>query len=141
MNSRFHYEEPKMRDNKNDDTFIKYSYEKKIVPISSNKDGSIDKYVEETFFKEEKCSMYEYMKSFSLGSVQEQVMNHLTKGTPLITAHVLPDADYTKLSKGAEIRHEMAEKGLTFDAIVQAVKEAIVKQEAAAADPAPAPAN
>ena len=134
MNSRYNYKLPKPRDSSKDDEFSTFTLEKRIKVLSTNKDGSVDKYTEETFWKEEKSSWGEYIKSFDLGSVQEQVMNHLTKGTPLVTAHVLPPADYTKLEKGAEIKREMAEKGITIDQIVNAVKEAINPQIEAVAE-------
>lgn len=134
MNSRYNYKLPKPRDSSNDDEFSTFTLEKRIKVLSTNKDGSVDKYVEESFWKEEKSSWGEYIKSFDLGSVQEQVINHLTKGTPLVTAHVLPPADYTKLEKGAEIKREMAEKGITIDQIVSAVKEAIKPKNEAVAE-------
>lgn len=124
MNSRFNYEPVKPRDKSQDDIFIKYSYEKKIRVLSTQKDGSVDKYVEEPYWKEEKCSWSDFIKSYDLGSVSEQVINHITKGTPLVTAHTLPAGDYTKLEKGAEIKREMASKGITMEMLIEAYEEA-----------------
>ena len=123
MITRFNYKPPKQRDSSHDDEFSTFSYEKKIIPLSKNEDGSIDKYTEECFWKEEKSSWSEYIRSFDIGSVQEQVMSHLTKGTPLVTAHTLPAADYTQLEKGAKIKRELDEKGITLEMIVSAVAE------------------
>lgn len=123
MISRFDYEEPKQRDSSHDDEMKKYSYEKRMKVLSKNKDGSVDKYIEENYWKEEKSSWSDYINSFNLGSPQEQMINHLTKGTPLVTAHTLPAGDYTKLMKGAEIRREMQEKGITLEMIIQALSE------------------
>jgi hypothetical protein len=129
MNSRINYKLPKSRDSSKDDIFIKYTYEKRIKVLSTNKDGSVDKYVEENFWKEESSSWSDYMKSFDLGTPHEQVMSHLQKGTPLVTAHVLPDADFTKLQKGAEIRKEMAEKGISLEMIISALQDAVVEKQ------------
>lgn len=122
MISRFNYKPPKKRDSSKDDEYITYTYVKRIKPLSFNDDGSVDKYVEETYWKEEKNSRDEFVKSFDIGSVSEQVMNHLTKGTPLVTAHTLPPADYTKLEKGAQIKRELAEKGISLEMIYDALK-------------------
>ncbi len=127
MNTRFNYVKPETRDSSKDDEFSEFSYETKIVPISKNEDGSIDKYEEKTFWKEKKSSWKEFIDSYSIGSVQEQVMDHIKKGTPLITAHTLPAADYTQLEKGAQIKREMSEKGITIDMIVQAVNDSLNK--------------
>ena len=54
-------------------------------------------------------------------------MDHIQKGTPLVTAHTLPAADYTEIAKGAEIKREMAEKGITIDMIVKAVNDSLNK--------------
>lgn len=129
MITRFDYKPPKKRDSSNDDEFITYSYEKKLIPLSKNEDGSIDKYEEQTFWKEEKSSWSEYIKSFDLGSVSKQVLDHIEKGTPLITAHTLPAGDYTQLEKGASIKREMAEKGITLEMLVEAFKSAAASQE------------
>lgn len=134
MITRFNYQPVPKRDSSKDDVFYKCSYEKKIRVLSTQKDGSVDKYTEEHFWKKEKCSWQDFIKSYNLGSVCQQVMDHLTKGTPLVTAHTLPAGDYTQIEKGAEIKREMAEKGLTLDMIVNAVNEKLqaekqVKQE------------
>lgn len=125
MISRFNYEENKKRDSSKDDEFSKFSYEKRMKVLSTNKDGSVDKYVEENYWKEEKGSWKEFMKSYDLGSPSEQVKDHIKKGTPLVTAHTLPYGDYTTLEKGAEIKREMSEKGITLEMVVDAVKEAL----------------
>lgn len=125
MITRFNYKPPKKRDSSHDDEFSKYRYEEKIVVISTQKDGSVDKYVKKTVWVEDKNSWKEFMKSFDLGTVSDQMLSHLSKGTPLVTTHVLPPADYTKIGKGAEIKREMAEKGVSLEMVVQAVKEAM----------------
>lgn len=125
MITRANYKPVEKRDTSKDDEFSNYSYEKKIIVLSTNKDGSVDKFVEKNFWKEEKSSWSKYVESFNLGSVQEQVMDHLTKGTPLVTAHTLPAADYTKLEKGAEIKREMSEKGISLEMLVQAFNDAM----------------
>lgn len=124
MITRFNYVPVAPRDTSHDDEFYKYSYEKRIKAISNNKDGSVKDYVEEFFWKKEKSSWKDFIESYDLGSTSKQVIDHLTKGTPLITAHTLPSGDYTQLEKGAEIKREMAEKGITLDMLVQALKEA-----------------
>lgn len=128
MITRFNYVKPQTRDSSHDDEFKTYEYKTRIKVLSTHKDGSVDKYIEESYFEEESSSWSDYINSFNLGSVSEQVMNHLSKGTPLVTAHVLPSADYTKLEKGAEIKREMTEKGISFDMIVKAVQEAMEKK-------------
>lgn len=128
MNTRFNYQPPKSRDNSRDDEFSNFEYKKKMRVISTQKDGSVDKYEEISEFVEEKSSWSEFVESYNLGSVQEQVMDHITKGTPLVTAHTLPAGDYTQLEKGAEIKREMAEKGITLDMITEAVSKAIEQQ-------------
>lgn len=131
MNTRFNYIAPTPRDSSNDDIFYKWSLKKKIRVLSTQKDGSVEDYIEEDFWDKEKCSWKEFIESFNIGSVQDQVMNHLTKGTPLITAHTLPAGDYTQLEKGAEIKREMAAKGITLDMLVEAyAKEIAAKSEA-----------
>ena len=130
MISRFNYKPLKKRDSSHDDEFSKFSYEKELEVISYKEDKrTIDKYREKTFWKKEKNSWSEFIKSYDLGSVQDQVMNHLTKGTPLVTAHVLPPADYTKLEKGAEIKREMIEKGISLEMVVSAIKDALQQKE------------
>lgn len=124
MITRFNYVLPEPRDASQDDVFYKWSLEKKIRVLNTQKDGSVDNYVEEEFWKKEKCSWRDFIESYNLGSVQEQVMNHLTKGTPLVTAHTLPAGDYTKLEKGAEINREMKEKGITIEMLVEAFNKA-----------------
>ena len=69
---------------------IDYEAKSKIIPISFNDDKSVKEYVEETIFVEKKSKWKDYIKSFDLGSPSEQVISHLTKGTPLVTAHTLP---------------------------------------------------
>lgn len=128
MNSRFNYEPVKKRDSSEDDVFYKWEYKKRIKVLSTNKDGSVGDYVEENFWDKEKCSWSDFINSYDTRSIQEQVMDHLTKGTPLTTAHTLPSADYTQLEKGAEIKREMTEKGITIEMLVQALKEANVVQ-------------
>lgn len=132
MISRFKYEPVKERDSSNDNFFRTYKLIKQIKVLSTNKDGSVDKYTEKSVWKEEKSSWLDFIKSYDLGSVSEQVINHLTKGTPLVTAHTLPAGDYTSIGKGAEIKHEMAEKGITLDMVIQAVKDSMKEKEAAA---------
>lgn len=130
MISRFNYKPIKKRDSSHDDEFSTFTYEKELEVVSYKEDKkTIDKYREKSFWKKEKNSWSEFIKSYDLGSVQEQVMNHLTKGTPLVTAHVLPPADYTKLEKGAEIKREMMEKGVSLEMVVAAIKEALQPKE------------
>lgn len=124
MNTRFNYKLPEPRDSSQDDVRIIWKYVKKIKVLSTQKDGSVDNYVEEGVWVKEKDSWSEFIKSFSLGSVSDQMINHVNNGTPLVTAHTLPAGDYTKLEKGAEIKREMAEKGITYEMLVQAIKEA-----------------
>lgn len=107
---------------------IKEDYElvKIIEPVSFNEDKTIKEYKERYIYKVTKTKWSDFIKSFDLGTISEQVMNHLTKGTPLVTAHTLPAGDYTSssLEKGAAIKKEMAEKGITLDMIIEAVKTA-----------------
>lgn len=131
MVTRFNYKPVEKRDSSKDDCFSLWKYQKKIHVLSKNEDGSVDKYTEESFWKEEKSSWSDYMKSFRIGSVQEQVMNHIKKGTPLITAHTLPNMDYTKLQLGAEVKKELEEKGLTVDMIAQSIYEKMKAEEEA----------
>ena len=136
MISRFNYKPMVKRDSSKDDEFSTFTLVKQLKVLSTNKDGSVDKYVEKSVWKEEKSKWSDFIKSYDLGSVSEQVINHLTKGTPLVTAHTLPAGDYTTIGKGAQIKHEMAEKGITLEMILQAVKDSIKQKET----PAPAPA-
>ncbi len=124
MITRFNYVLPKLRDSSHDDERFIWKLVKTIRVLSTNKDGSVDKYVEDDVWVKEKDSWSEFIKSYDLGSVSEQVINHITKGTPLVTAHTLPAGDYTKLEKGAEIKREMAQKGITLEMLVQALNEA-----------------
>lgn len=126
MNSRFNYESVKKRDSTHDDEIINYEYKKRMKVLSTQKDGSVDKYVEEGYWEEERSSWSDFINSYDLGSVSEQVLSHIEKGTPLVTAHTLPPADYTKLEKGAEIKREMSQKGISFDQLVDAVTSAMV---------------
>lgn len=129
MNTRVNYKLPKQRDNSHDDEFSKYDYKSKMRVLSTQKDGSVDKYEETSEFVEEKSSWSEFIGSYNLGSIQEQVMDHITKGTPLVTAHTLPAGDYTKLEKGAEIKREMQEKGITVDMIIEGVSKVLLEQQ------------
>lgn len=124
MITRFNYVKVNPRDSSTDDIFFKFSYVKRIKVLSTNKDGSVDKYVEQSFWKKEKCSWKDFIASYDLGSVSEQVINHISKGTPLVTAHTLPAGDYTQIEKGAQIKREMAEKGVTLEMLTQAFIEA-----------------
>ena len=103
---------------------IKEEYEliKVIEPISFNEDKTIKEYREIESYKVKKTKWSDFIASFDLGSVSEQVLNHLQKGTPLITAHTLPDGDYTKESimKGAEIKQVLDSKGITLDMLLEA---------------------
>ena len=128
MSSRFKDEPVKKRDSSHDDEMIKYEYKKRMRVLSTNQDGSVDKYVEECYWEEEKSSWSDFINSYDLGSVQEQVMSHIEKGTPLVTAHTLPPADYTKLEKGAEIKREMSEKGITIDQLLDAITSAMAEK-------------
>lgn len=107
-------------------TPIKEEYELVTIiePISFNEDKTIKEYKEITKWKCKNSKWSDFIKSFDIGSIQEQVMNHLTKGTPLITAHTLPAGDYTQASllKGAEIVREMNSKGITLEMIEEALK-------------------
>ena len=113
---------------------IKRDYEliKIIEPVSFNDDGkTIKEYVEREEYVCHESLWSDFIKSFDLGSVSEQVINHLTKGTPLVTGHVLPDGDYTpeSLLKGAAVKREMESKGITIDMLVAAFKEAQSQSE------------
>ena len=94
----------------------------KIHPLSFNDDKSVKEYTEEDIWITKKSKWSDYIKSFDIGSPSEQVIEHLTKGTPLITAHTLPYGDYTNLNKGAEIVAEMRKKGITLEMIENALK-------------------
>ena len=94
----------------------------KIQPLSFNEDKSVKEYTEEDIWIVHKSKWSDYIKSFDIGSPSEQVIDHLTKGTPLITAHTLPYGDYTNLNKGAEIVAEMRKKGITLEMIESALK-------------------
>lgn len=108
-------------------TPIKIDYElcTKIVPVSFNDDKSVKEYVEKEFYIERKSKWSDYIKSFDIGSPSEQVLNHLTKGTPLVTTHTLPHADFTQLSKGAEALKFLRDKGITLDMLDRALREEI----------------
>lgn len=101
---------------------IKEDYEliKVIEPISFNDDKTIKEYKEHEKYVVKKSKWHDFIKSFDIGSPSEQVLNHLTKGTPLITAHTLPEGDYRKdsLLKGAEIVRELQKQGLTLDSLI-----------------------
>lgn len=125
MNSRFNYLFIKKRDRSKDDEFSSFKLIKKINVLSTAKDGSVEKYIETSAWKEEKSSWKDFIKSYDLGSVSDQVINHLTRGTPLITAHVLPSGDYSSIGLGAEVVKEMQSKGITLDMIVQAINESV----------------
>lgn len=107
---------------------IKYEYELVTIlePISFNEDKTIKEYKEVSKYVVKKTKWKDFIKSFDLGSPSEQFLNHLSKGTPLVTAHTLPYGDYTKdnLLKGAEIVREFAKKGITIDML-----EAYIKAE------------
>ena len=133
MISRFNYKPVEKRDSSHDDEFSTFKLIKQLKVLSTNKDGSVDKYIEKSVWKKEKSSWKDFIKSYSIGSVSEQVIDHLTKGTPLVTAHTLPSGDYTSIGKGAEIKHEMAEKGITLDMVLQAVKDSIIAKQKEAA--------
>ena len=106
---------------------IEYEYITLIEPISFNEDKTIKEYKEVGKYVEHKSLWKDYIKSFDLGSISDQVINHITKGTPLVTAHTLPAGDYTKDSvlKGAEIVREMRAKGITLDMIESALKQTV----------------
>lgn len=100
-----------------------------IEPISYNEDKTVKEYKEISKYVVKKSKWADFIKSYDLGSPSEQVLNHLSKGTPLITAHTLPPGDYTpqSLLKGAEIVREMKAKGVTLEMIEQAL--ALPKEE------------
>ncbi len=124
MISRFNYTPVASRDSSNDDVFYKYELKEKIKVLSTNKDGSVKDYVKEQVWTKTKSSWKEFIASYDLGSVSKQVKDHLTKGTPLLTAHTLPAGDYTQLQKGAEIKKEMSEKGITLEMLIEAFNKA-----------------
>lgn len=97
-----------------------------IEPISFNDDKTIKEYKEIQKYVCHKTKWSDFIKSFDIGSPSEQVLNHLEKGTPLITGHTLPDGDYTKesLLKGAEIKRVIESNGITLDMIVEAIRKA-----------------
>lgn len=104
---------------------IKEEYELvvSIEPISFNQDKTVKEYKEISKYVVKKSKWADFIKSYDLGSPSEQVISHLTKGTPLVTAHTLPAGDYTpqSLLKGAEIVREMKAKGVTLEMIEQAL--------------------
>lgn len=97
-----------------------------IEPISFNDDKTIKEYKEVQKYVVKKSKWNEFIESYDLGSPNEQLMNHFTKGTPLITSHTLPAGDYTpkSLLKGAEIVREMQAKGITLEMLESAYNEA-----------------
>ena len=106
---------------------VEFEYISLIDPISFNDDKSVKEYkLVERYVKHESY-WKDFIKSFDLGSISEQVLNHITKGTPLVTAHTLPAGDYTpdSLKKGVEIVREMREKGITLDMISEALKSSV----------------
>lgn len=89
-----------------------------IEPISFNEDKkTVKEYKEIEFYNVKKSKWKDYIKSFDVGSPSEQIMNHLTKGTPLITAHTLPYGDYTpeSMQKGQQISAILKEKGISLE--------------------------
>lgn len=117
---------------------VKHDYEliKKIIPISFNEDKSVKEYKEEESWVDHKSKWCDYIKSFDIGSPSEQILEHLMKGTPLITAHSLPHGDYTSesLLKGAEIVREMKSKGVTLEMIESALKASTESSESSSTD-------
>lgn len=105
---------------------IEYEFIEKIVPISFNEDKSIKEYTKEEKYIEKKTKWKDYIRSFDLGSPSEQMLSHINKGTPLITGHTLPHADYTQLERGAEIVKLMKSKGITLEML----ESALASQEA-----------
>lgn len=113
-----------------------------IEPISFNEDKTIKEYKEISKYVCKKSKWHDFIESFDIGTISEQVMNHITKGTPLVTTHTLPAGDYTpsSLLKGAEIVREMREKGISLAMIEEAMKassekkveEAVVSSESEA---------
>lgn len=114
-----------------------------IEPISFNEDKTIKEYKEVQKYVCHKTLWKDFIKSFDIGSPSEQVLNHLEKGTPLVTAHTLPDGDYTRdsLLKGAEIKREMDSQGITLDMIVEATKRANAESSAEAKEESEVVAN
>lgn len=104
---------------------------KRIEPISFNEDKTIKEYREIEEYVCSKSKWSDFIESFNLGSVSEQVINHLTKGTPLVTAHTLPDGDYTSdaLLKGAAIKREMAAKGITLEMLIDALSSKVEEKK------------
>lgn len=96
---------------------VEYEYITQIEPISYNEDKTLKEFKEKTLFVEKKSLWKDYIKSFDLGSISDQVINHITRGTPLVTSHTLPPGDYTNehLLKSAEVVREMQSKGITLD--------------------------
>lgn len=125
MNTRYNY---KWKKPEKVSSPIKEDYEliKIIEPISFNEDKTIKEYKEIDSYKCHKSKWHDFIQSFNLGTVSEQVLNHLKKGTPLVTAHTLPAGDYTPdaLLKGAEIKREMSSKGITLEMIYDALTKA-----------------
>lgn len=96
-----------------------------IEPISFNDDKkTIKEYKEIQKYVVRKTKWKDFIKSFDLGSPSEQVLNHIYKGTPLVTAHTLPAGDYRSetLLKSAEIVREMNSKGITLEMLEEALK-------------------
>lgn len=105
---------------------VKFEYELVTIiePVSYNDDKTIKEYKEISKYVIKKSKWSDYIKSFDLGSPSEQILNHLTKGTPLVTGHTLPAGDYTRqnLLKQAEILREMKSKGITLEMLESALK-------------------
>jgi len=94
-----------------------------IEPISFNEDKTVKEYREVSKYVIKKSLWADFIKSYDLGTVSDQVMNHITKGTPLVTSSTLPPGDYTpsSLLKGAEIIREMRSKGITLEMLEEAL--------------------
>lgn len=106
--------------------FIEYERIEQVKPLSYQDEAKsiVKEYETITFYKEKKRSWSDFIKSYDIGSVSDQVLSHIKKGTPLITAHTLPPGDYTpeSLKKGADIIREMADNGITLDMLEEAYK-------------------
>lgn len=111
--------------------FIEYERIVQLKPLSFQDEAKtiVKEYEEVTIYKEKKRSWYDFIASYDIGSVSDQVLSHIHKGTPLVTAHTLPPGDYTPeaLSKGANIIKQMADNGITLEMIEEAYKQELNK--------------
>ena len=106
--------------------FVEYELIEQVKPLSYQDEAKtiVKEFETITIYKEKKRNWSDFIKSYDIGSVSEQVISHIKKGTPLITGHTLPPGDYTpeSLKKGADIIRAMAENGITLEMLEEAYK-------------------